>query len=243
MWVSPPATGGARILAPRMRIAQVGEARYLAASGRVPERTVWGDGTPSRGPERKGSPVVNASLILVTADKPPREVPLKKSTLIIGRQDTCHIRIPSDSVSRQHCELRVEDNGVTVRDLGSSNGTFVNKRRVNQAELAAGDVLSIGSFTFVVKIGDAPPSVDPASVLAASSPVSDATKSAPDHPVKPSSSTQPKPTPKPAAKPGTGGKGSVLDEIDTETLSKMADDSSFAEFDFSDDDEKNQPKL
>ncbi|MCC6227781.1 MAG: FHA domain-containing protein [Phycisphaerales bacterium] len=180
--------------------------------------------------------MVNASLILVTADKPPREVPLKKSTLIVGRQDTCHIRIPSDSVSRQHCELRVEDNGVTVRDLGSSNGTFVNKRRVNQTELAAGDVLSIGSFTFVVKIGDAPPSVDPARVLAASSPVSAATKSSPDHPA----STKPasKPT-----KPSAGGKGSVLDEIDTEALSQMADDSSFAEFDFSDDDEKDQPKL
>jgi pSer/pThr/pTyr-binding forkhead associated (FHA) protein len=188
--------------------------------------------------------VVNASLILVTADKPPREVPLKKSTLIVGRQDTCHIRIPSDSVSRQHCELRVEDDAVTVRDLGSSNGTFVNKRRVNQTELAAGDVLSIGSFTFVVKIGDAPPSVDPVKVLAAASPVLDPTKSAPDHPAKPSSASQPKPSPKPApAKPAAGGKGSVLDEIDTETLSKMADDSSFAEFDFSDDDEKNQPKL
>lgn len=184
--------------------------------------------------------MVNASLILVTADKPPREVPLKKSTLIVGRQDTCHIRIPSDSVSRQHCELRVEDNGVTVRDLGSSNGTFVNKRRVNQTELAAGDVLSIGRFTFVVKIGDAPPTVDPASVLAAAAPVSAATKSAPDHPAKPSSSTKPKPSP---AKPAAGGKGSVLDEIDTETLSNMADDSSFAEFDFSDDDEKDQPKL
>lgn len=191
--------------------------------------------------------MVNASLILVTADKPPREVPLKKSTLIVGRQDTCHIRIPSDSVSRQHCELRVEDDAVTVRDLGSSNGTYVNKRRVNQTELAAGDVLSIGSFTFVVKIGDAPPSVDPVKVLAAASPVLDATKSAPDHPAKPASSTQPKPTSKPtppkSAPPAAGGKGSVLDEIDTETLSKMADDSSFAEFDFSDDDEKNQPKL
>ena len=35
----------------------------------------------------------------------------------------------------------------------------------------------------------------------------------------------------------------MLDEIDTEALSQMADDSSFAEFDFSDDDEKDQPKL
>lgn len=176
--------------------------------------------------------MVNASLILVTADKPPREVPLKKSTLIVGRQDTCHIRIPSDSVSRQHCELRIDDDGVTVRDLGSSNGTFVNKRRVTQTELAAGDVLSVGGFTFVVKIGEHPGTVDTSSVLAAAAPP----------PPKPAAS---KPMKSSAQKPTSSkeGSGSVLDEIDAEALSNMADDSSFADFDFSDDDEKNQPKL
>ncbi len=171
--------------------------------------------------------MLTASLILVTADKPPREVPVKKSTLIIGRQDTCHIRIPSDSVSRQHCELRVDDRAVTVRDLGSSNGTFVNKRRVSQTELVAGDVLTIGNFTFVVKIGDAPPSIDPAKVLA------EATLTGPSKPAA-------KPVP---ARPAASGKASVLDEIDTDALSNLDDDSSFADFDFSDDDEKDQPKL
>lgn len=218
---------GAVIPAGRMKIAQVGEAWYLAASGRTPERTVGVSELPPRGPERKGSPVLTASLILVTADKPPREVPVKKSTLIIGRQDTCHIRIPSDSVSRQHCELRVDDRAVTVRDLGSSNGTFVNKRRVSQTELVAGDVLTIGNFTFVVKIGDAPPSIDPAKVLA------EATLTGPSKPAA-------KPVP---ARPAASGKASVLDEIDTDALSNLDDDSSFADFDFSDDDEKDQPKL
>ncbi|MBL8760498.1 MAG: FHA domain-containing protein [Phycisphaerae bacterium] len=187
--------------------------------------------------------MVNASLILVTADKPPRELPLKKSTLIVGRQDTCHIRIPSDSVSRQHCELRVDDHSVTVRDLGSSNGTYVNKRRVNQSELAAGDVLSIGGFAFVVKIGDATPSVDAASVLASAAP-------APAAKPAPQGKSEPKTAPAKTApakttptKPAASGKGSVLDEVDTETLSNLADDSSFADFDFSDDDDKNQPKL
>ena len=48
----------------------------------------------------------------------------------IGRHDDCLIRIRSSQVSRRHCELHLDRGKLLVRDLGSSNGTFVNGKRV-----------------------------------------------------------------------------------------------------------------
>ena len=85
---------------------------------------------------------MNVSLVLVQTDGKQREVPIKKSVQVIGRQTDCQIRIPSANVSRHHCEVSASDDGhITVRDLGSSNGTFVNKQKVTQASVNAGDLL------------------------------------------------------------------------------------------------------
>jgi len=69
----------------------------------------------------------------------------------IGRHDDCLIRIRSAQVSRRHCELYEEGDKLMLRDLGSSNGTFVNGKRVlGQQSLKAGDVLTIGGVTLRV---------------------------------------------------------------------------------------------
>jgi pSer/pThr/pTyr-binding forkhead associated (FHA) protein len=66
----------------------------------------------------------------------------------IGRHDDCLIRIRSAQVSRRHCEIVAEGNTLMVRDLGSSNGTFVNGKRVlGKQALKPGDVLTIGGVT------------------------------------------------------------------------------------------------
>jgi predicted component of type VI protein secretion system len=69
----------------------------------------------------------------------------------VGRHDDCLIRIKSSQVSRRHCEF-YEDNGrLMIRDLGSSNGTFVNGKRVlGQQILKAGDELTVGGVTLRV---------------------------------------------------------------------------------------------
>ncbi len=76
----------------------------------------------------------------------------------IGRHDDCQIRIRSSLVSRRHCELFEEGNNLILRDLGSSNGTFVNDKRVlGQQTLKPGDILTIGGVTLRVdKLGAAP---------------------------------------------------------------------------------------
>ena len=69
----------------------------------------------------------------------------------LGRHDDCIIRIKSSQVSRKHCELFEAGGKLTVRDLGSSNGTFVNGKRVlGQQPLKVGDELTVGSITLRV---------------------------------------------------------------------------------------------
>jgi len=73
----------------------------------------------------------------------------------LGRHDDCLIRIKSSQVSRRHCEILEVGGKLTVRDLGSSNGTFVNGRRVlGQQPLKPGDELTVGAVTLrVVPLG------------------------------------------------------------------------------------------
>jgi pSer/pThr/pTyr-binding forkhead associated (FHA) protein len=103
---------------------------------------------------------MSVSLMLVTEDGKQREIPLNRPVQVIGRQTDCQIRIPTSAVSRHHCELTVHENRVSVRDLGSSNGTYVNRKRITQQELAPGDLLSLGEMVFVVRVDGRPASID-----------------------------------------------------------------------------------
>ena len=75
----------------------------------------------------------------------------------IGRHDDCLIRIKSAQVSRRHCEVFEVSDKLTIRDLGSSNGTFVNGKKVSgQLALKPGDELTVGAVTLrVAKLGQA----------------------------------------------------------------------------------------
>ncbi len=69
----------------------------------------------------------------------------------LGRHDDCAIRIKSSLVSRRHCELFDVGGKLTLKDLGSSNGTFVNGKKVSgQQTLKVGDELTVGGITLRV---------------------------------------------------------------------------------------------
>jgi hypothetical protein len=72
----------------------------------------------------------------------PRE--LASGRLLLGRSPACELVFSDDTVSRRHAELRIVDGRWMLRDLGSSNGTWVNGRRVVEAEVAAGDEIALG---------------------------------------------------------------------------------------------------
>lgn len=106
------------------------------------------------------------SLVMVTSDGTNRELAVAKLPLIVGRSAECKLRIPVDSVSRQHCELdENDDEELVIRDLKSSNGTYVNRERVKERELLPGDLVSIGPVVFVVRIDGHPKNIDPATAF------------------------------------------------------------------------------
>ena len=71
----------------------------------------------------------------------------------IGRSPDCAIFLDDVTVSRRHSVLVERDGRWFVEDLGSLNGTFVNRRRVESAELSDGDELQIGKYrlTFLAR--------------------------------------------------------------------------------------------
>ena len=66
----------------------------------------------------------------------------------IGRADTNDIVVPAASISREHAELTIEAQGITIRDLGSANGTWVNERRVDEnVSISPGDTLRLAEVS------------------------------------------------------------------------------------------------
>jgi pSer/pThr/pTyr-binding forkhead associated (FHA) protein len=71
-----------------------------------------------------------------------------------GRHPDSHIFLDDITVSRRHAEIvRQADGGYMVRDVGSLNGTYLNRERVESAKLADGDELQIGTFKLVFLTG------------------------------------------------------------------------------------------
>lgn len=104
---------------------------------------------------------MEVTLVMFKSDSSRREFPVKPAGFVIGRKNTCDLRIPLTSVSREHCELRVEDGRVKLRDVGSSNGTFHNSIRVQEAVLEAGDELVVGPVVFTVVVDGKPDVIKP----------------------------------------------------------------------------------
>jgi hypothetical protein len=90
-------------------------------------------------------------------------VSIAGDTIRLGRARECHVRIRSDLVSRVHVELHyVGDNRWLVRDLDSSNGTFLNRRRIAEADLRPGDIIRLGDGGPKVRVVVLTPSPDDA---------------------------------------------------------------------------------
>ncbi|MCB2184922.1 MAG: FHA domain-containing protein [Deltaproteobacteria bacterium] len=81
-------------------------------------------------------------------DEKGQEVVLDKEVTLVGREKSCDLVLGVESVSARHAELRLTPQGVMLKDLGSTNGTFVNGQKVTEKLLAEGDKLAFDVVKF-----------------------------------------------------------------------------------------------
>jgi pSer/pThr/pTyr-binding forkhead associated (FHA) protein len=124
---------------------------------------------------------------------------------VIGRGEGCNLRSNSDAVSRQHCAITIAQSQVSVRDLGSRNGTFVNDQQIEGDQpLKSGDKLVIGPLQFELMISEIESDVK-----------SDVKKAPDDQPV--------------VVAPGSGGGGGSSNKWDEDAVSQWLDEADAAE--------------
>lgn len=96
------------------------------------------------------------------ADRPWLDVdgeryPLMGALTVLGRDDTADIILDDPGISRRHSEIRVTNDGphlvASIRDLNSTNGTFVNSERISSQHLSEGDRITVGRTTVTYRAG------------------------------------------------------------------------------------------
>lgn len=110
-------------------------------------------------------------LVLKYNDVELQRFPLRKEICLIGRAKECDVQIAERRLSRKHCEITRQGGRYVVKDLGSQNGTYVNRRRIRgTVELSQGDVLNFAEYA-VLFLADVAAYSGPDSPSAAPSPM------------------------------------------------------------------------
>jgi hypothetical protein len=86
----------------------------------------------------------------IPEESPTFKLKVKKVTNVVGREGTCDVYVESSQVSRRHCLLQVTERGLLVKDLESTNGTFVNSIPMNDGYINEGDRLSLGTYVLTL---------------------------------------------------------------------------------------------
>ena len=98
-------------------------------------------------------PVGSAMLIVLRGPNAGSRFLLDKDLITAGRHPESDIFLDDVTVSRRHAEFRRNGTTFRVRDVGSLNGTYVNRERIEEAALANGDEVQIGKFRLVFYVG------------------------------------------------------------------------------------------
>lgn len=104
---------------------------------------------------------MDVNLVLFKKNGAQKTFSLPDSTTIIGRRHDCDLCIPLKTVSRRHCQLTQNKEAVTIRDLGSRGGTYLNGKRTDESALKPGDYIRIGPLTFLLQIDGEPEKIIP----------------------------------------------------------------------------------
>lgn len=89
-------------------------------------------------------PKADACLVVIYGQAIGHKYVLKPGEVLIGRSSQAQLQIDHESVSRRHARLMLTDQGVSLSDLGSTNGTYVNDEPITEKQLTNGDLLKVG---------------------------------------------------------------------------------------------------
>ncbi|WP_219068017.1 FHA domain-containing protein [Candidatus Mycobacterium methanotrophicum] len=107
-------------------------------------------GPDSGAPVVEGLPVGSALLVATRGPNAGSRFLLDRPVTSAGRHPDGDVFLDDITVSRQHAEFRWDNDELHVDDVGSLNGTYVNQKPAQSAELVSGDVVQIGKFRLVV---------------------------------------------------------------------------------------------
>jgi len=129
----------------------------------VPPQVLGGD-TPDGPPVATPPPVVggpaqvedsgpgfSALFVVQQVRYPSRIFDVTKPSIVMGRGASSDLKLPHQSVSRQHARLEYKDGEFVLTDLGSANGTLIKEKPIKQYKLQPNDVIHIGDFFLVFK--------------------------------------------------------------------------------------------
>lgn len=97
-----------------------------------------------------------ARLVLLGEAFNGRSYELKVETTTVGRVSDNAFEIPEASVSSHHAEIILRGNDIVIRDLGSTNGTFINGEKITEAVLKPGQTLRFGTVDLRLDTSDGP---------------------------------------------------------------------------------------
>lgn len=104
---------------------------------------------------------MHANLVLFKKDGTQKPFLLSSNITVLGRRRGCDLCIPLKLVSRRHCKLSKEGDIVKIRDLNSRNGTYLNGKRIQEANIKAGDYIGVGSLMFMLQVDGKPEEIAP----------------------------------------------------------------------------------
>lgn len=98
-----------------------------------------------------------ARLVLLSEGLTGKTCDLKVDRTTVGRVSDNTFEIVEPSISSHHCEILIQGKDVLVRDLGSTNGTFINGERITEGVLKAGQILRLGMVEMRLESGEPAP--------------------------------------------------------------------------------------
>jgi pSer/pThr/pTyr-binding forkhead associated (FHA) protein len=97
---------------------------------------------------------MQASFTVISGPHRGQTFQIPRGKFIFGRETDCHLVLDSNSVSRHHCVLLLDNYTLRIRDLASKNGTFVNRdqTRVGERILVHGDTVRVGDLVIRIEL-------------------------------------------------------------------------------------------